>query len=110
MSNFRIKEITGIKEFQPVSFIKRGSTLTRSILCYAKMKRKPISPVSVVRMFSTRCRRPYDAREVMKTLEGRGMLRRVDADTWEITPLGIKAVYLLGKRDEEYVGGDFSSS
>ena len=44
----------------------------------------------------------------MKTLEGRGMLRRVDADTWEITPLGIKAVYLLGKRDEEDGGGDFS--
>jgi hypothetical protein len=109
MSNFRIKEIARIKEFYPVSFIKRGSTLTRSILCYAKMKRSPISPVDVVRMFGFRCRRPYDAREVMKTLEGRGMLRHVDADTWEITPTGINAIYLLGKRDEEYVGGDFSS-
>lgn len=109
MSNFRIKEIAGIEEFQLVSFIKRGTTLTRSILCYAKMKKKPIAPVSIVRMFGSRCRRPYDAREVMKTLEGRGMLRRVDADTWEITELGIRAVYLLGKRDEEYAGGDFSS-
>jgi hypothetical protein len=45
----------------------------------------------------------------MKTLERRGMLRRASSDTWEITELGIRAVYLLGKRDEEYVGGDFSS-
>lgn len=110
MSNYKIKNIAGLKEYELVSFIKRGTTLTRSILAYAKMKQKPIAPVSIVRMFGTRCHKPSDAREIMKTLERRGMMRRVEADTWEITPLGLDALRLLGSRDAENAGGSFASS
>lgn len=110
MSNYKIKDIAGLKEYEAVSFIKRGTTLTRSILAYAQMKKKPIAPVSIVRMFGSRCAKPSDAREIMKTLERRGMLRRVDADTWQITPLGVEALHLLGRRDAENAGGSFASS
>lgn len=110
MSNFKIKDIAGLKEYESVAFIKRGTTLTRSILAYAQMKRKPIAPVSIVRMFGTRCRKPSDARDIMKTLEGRGMMRRVDADTWEITQFGREALVLLGRRDAENAGGSFATS
>lgn len=106
MDNYKIKDIAGLKEFEPVSFIKRGTTLTRSILAYAKMKKKAIGPQSITKMFPSRCRKPSDARDIMKTLEGRGMLRRVEADTWQITPYGENALHLLGRRDAENTGGN----
>ena len=109
MTVYRLNNIAGNKKYEPVSFIKRGVTLTRCILVLAKSYRgKPVSPVDVKRMFPTLCRKPSDAKAIMRRLEGRKMLRRVDQESWCITKLGVKAVYLLGSRDVENHGGIFT--
>lgn len=90
-----------IAHFKPVSFIKRGSTTTRSVLNYLKMKRGvPATAKQVRDVFYPFFKRPSDSARILKTLERRGFAETVYPGAWRITSKGLEAVSLLAQRDK----------
>ena len=86
--------------FEPVSFIRRGPTTTKSVLHYLRMKRGvPVSALNTRDMFPKFFRTPADAKRILETLEGRGFAKQVYKEAWVITAQGQEAVGLLAQRD-----------
>lgn len=89
------------KEYSSISFMKRGSSSTRSVLCYLKMMRgKPVTALQTRQMFPAFFKGPVDAGRILKTLTKRGFAQEVYEGAWRITPVGENAIYLLAARDK----------
>ena len=89
------------KEYSSISFMKRGSSSTRSVLCYLKMMRgKPVTATQTRKMFPAFFKGPSDAARILKTLTKRGFAQEVYEGAWRITPVGENAIYLLAARDK----------
>ena len=97
---FEIPNPSKVDKFKHLSFIRRGTSSTRSVLYYLKMRRgRKVSSQQVAGMFPSFFRRPSDAVRILNTLAKNG-LASVDEDSmWAITELGYRSVYLLGERD-----------
>lgn len=99
---YAIENPSKYKMFESVSFIRRGTTTTRSVMHYLKMKRGvPSSAVQVKCVFPRSFRSPVAAKNILKTLEGRGFAKQTYYEAWVITPMGIEAVALLAQRDRQ---------
>lgn len=102
-SKYMIQKPNRIPHFKPVAFIKRGSTSTRSVLNYLKMKRGvPATAKEVKDVFYPFFKGPHDAARTLRTLERRGFAETVYPGAWRITPQGIGAVGLLAQRDKRW--------
>ena len=100
LKNFAIKDPSKHEMFEPVSFIRRGSTTTKSVLHYLKMKRGvPVSARNTRDMFPKFFRTPVDAKRILSTLERRGFAKQTYKEAWVITAQGQVAVGLLAQRD-----------
>lgn len=98
---YYIAKPNDIPHFKPVAFIRRGSTPTRSVLNYLKMKRGvPATAKQVKDVFYPFFKGPVEAGRILKTLERRGFAESVYPGAWRITPSGIGAVSLLAQRDK----------
>jgi len=86
-------------EFKYLSFIRRGANTTKSTLYYIKMKKSPVTAKQISTMFPKFYRKPSDAANVCNTLERHGLISKVYDNCWQITPAGVHACYVLGKRD-----------
>ena len=103
---YHIEKPGDYPEFKNLSFIRRGANTTKSTLYYMKMKKSPVTSKQLMTMFPKFFRRPSDAADICSTLEKHGLVESVLRDTgksfdncWQITPLGVKSCYTLGKRD-----------
>lgn len=100
VKNFAIKNPSQYEMFESVSFIRRGSTTTKSVLHYLRMKRGvPVSALNTKAMFPKFFRVPADAKRTLETLERRGFAEQAYKEAWVITPKGLEAVGLLAQRD-----------
>jgi hypothetical protein len=100
LKNFAIKDPSRYEMFEPVSFIRRGSTTTKSVLHYLKMKRGvPVSALNTRDMFPKFFGAPVDAKRILATLERRGFAKQAYKEAWVITAQGQEAVGLLAQRD-----------
>lgn len=101
-SGYIISKPNRMPHFKPVVFIKRGSTPTKSVLHYLKMKRgMPASAKQTKDMFPRFFKGPSDAARILRTLERRGFAESVYMGAWRITSNGLQAVDLLAQRDKK---------
>ncbi len=100
-SRYIISKPNRLPHFKPVVFIKRGSTPTKSVLHYLKMKRGvPATAKQTKDMFPRFFKGPSDAARILRTLERRGFAESVYDGAWRITSNGLQAVDLLAQRDK----------
>ena len=98
---YLVKDPSKYEAYKCISFIKRGSSTTQSVLQYLKMMRgKPVTALQTRRMFPAFFKGPVEAGRILKTLERRGFAELVYPGAWRITPFGDNAVYLLAQRDK----------
>jgi hypothetical protein len=100
LKNFAIKDPSKHEMFEPISFIRRGSSTTKSVLYYLKMKRGvPVSALNTRDMFPKFFGAPVDAKRILGTLERRGFAKQVYSEAWVITAQGQAAINLIAQRD-----------
>lgn len=98
---YEIAEPNKIPKYASITFIKRGSSTTRSILCFLKMRRgRPATAKQIKDVFFPFFNGPADVARLLDTLERRGFVELVYPGAWRITKDGIQAIYLLARRDK----------
>ena len=86
-------------KFAHLSFIKRGTSSTKSMLAYMKMKKVPVTTQQIAAMFPNFFRTAGDASRIVHKLERHGLASKTIDNHWVITPLGESSCYALGSRD-----------
>lgn len=84
---------------QSLQYIKYGSA-KKTALYYLKMKNEAVSFASIFNFVKHYKQRPFRIKEGLVSMQAEGLISEVQTDMWQITPLGINAVYELGKRDK----------
>ena len=96
---YQIENPNKYPKFKYLSFIKRGTSSTKSTLGYMKMKKVPVTTQQIAAMFPNFFRTAGDASRIVHTLERHGLASKTIDNHWVITPLGISSCYTLGARD-----------
>lgn len=84
---------------QALQYIKYGSA-KKTVLYYMKMKGTAVSFSAICNFVKHYGQRPFRIKEGLIAMQGDGLVRQVGSESWQITPLGIEAVFALGKRDK----------
>jgi hypothetical protein len=85
---------------QALKYIKYGSA-KKTVLYYLKMKDSPVSFMCIYSFVKHYQQRPFRIKEGLIAMQRDGLVEQIGKESWKITPLGIKAVYELGKRDSD---------
>ena len=80
----------------PAPTFKYGSC-TYTLLCYAKMRKKPLS-ITDARSVIKRYKNDYEVKRSFEVLEKNGSVKKVNQSKWQITPTGTQQVYDFAKR------------
>lgn len=84
---------------QSLQYIKYGSA-KKTALYYMKMKKGPVEFNKIYEFVRHYGQRPFRIKEGLVAMQGEGFVDEVSKDVWQITEVGINAVYALGKRDK----------
>lgn len=85
---------------QALKYIKYRSA-KKTALYYLKMKGCPVTFVCIYTFVKHYQQKPFRFREGLVAMQRDGFVEQVGKDSWQITSLGVKAVYELGKRDSD---------
>lgn len=85
---------------QALQYIKYGSA-RKTMLYYLKMKNEAVSFANICNFVKHYNQQTFRIRQSLVSMQGEGFVVEVSRDMWQITPLGINAVYELGKRDKD---------
>ena len=85
---------------QALKYIKYGSA-KKTALYYLKMKDCPVTFMCIYTFVKHYQQRPFRVREGLVAMQKDGLVEKAGEDSWQITSLGVKAVYELGKRDSD---------